>query len=409
MPPQFGKSTAVHHWLARIIGRFPHLQSAYCSYAADLARTQSRRIRNIALAAGVELDSSANRLEEWLTTEGGGLVATGVGGPLTGKPISGVGVIDDPIKNREEAESARSRETTWDWYTDTFLSRLHKHSSQVIIMTRWHPDDLIGRVTNESDDWIVVSLPAINEFGESLWPEEKPVPFLMERRAAVGEYGWQSMYMQNPRPRGGTLFNDPVTCLLADVPTTGQFSAGIDLAYTKKTKSDHSSIVTLVQSAPNVYHVSNVRRWQADINSSDAKLLAFSRSNPGVRMTWHASGMEARAVGDRLVGMGLPLTVKIAVSDKYVRAQPVSAKWNGTPETEFAKATPPTLIVPRDATWSAKFIDEVTNFTGVDGNPDDQVDALASADDGLSKNTVIPQSTGTRTFASSGAGGWRNY
>lgn len=395
VPPQFGKSTALHHWLARTIGRYQHLQSAYCSYAADLARTQSRKIRTIARAAHVPIDPAANRLEEWLTPSGGGLVATGVGGPLTGKPISGVGAIDDPVKNREEAESARQRETTWDWYTDTFLSRLHPQASQVIVMTRWHVDDLIGRVTKEDDGWEIIALPAILPNGESLWPDGRPLDFLEARRKAVGEYGWYSMYMQEPRPRGGALFNHPPTCQLADVPTTGRQGSGVDLAYTAKTHSDYSVIVTLIQ-AGDRYFVRNVRRYQAGINEADGILAAHSATYPGP-MVWHSSGMESAAVGSRLQRLGIPLTCRNATTDKFVRAQPVSAAWNDGK-----------IIVPRDASWSADFLDELTSFTGVGDKHDDQVDALASAFSALDAAPIKLTVTGAGQTYRQPRASWRN-
>ena len=344
------------------------------------------------------IDPSANRLEEWLTPAGGGLVATGVGGPLTGKPISGVGIIDDPVKNREEAESARARETTWDWYTDTFLSRLHPQASRVIIMTRWNVDDLIGRVLDREEGWIVVNLPAITPEGESLWPEGRPLGFLEERRRNVGEYGWASMYMQEPRPRGGALFEQPRTCLLSDVPTTGRFSTGIDLAYSAKTRADYTAAVTLVEHGNDIY-VAHVERYQLSPVERDARLHALTNRFPGVRMTWHASGTEALEVGERLSREGLPLDTVKATADKFVRAQPLSAVWN-KPQSR--------IIVPRDASWSNEFLDELTSFSGVGDKNDDMVDAAVSAHAGLATGTTTIKASSSRRTHRAPRVNWRD-
>lgn len=343
------------------------------------------------------IDSSANKLEEWLTPSGGGLVATGVGGPLTGKPISGVGVIDDPVKNREAAESAAVQSMTWGWYTDTFLSRLHPQASRVIIMTRWSVGDLIGRVLEEEDDWIVVKLPAITELGESLWPEGRPLPFLKERRRNVGEYGWASMYMQEPRPRGGALFEQPRTCQLSDVPTTGRFSTGIDLAYSAKTRADYTAAVTLVESGADIY-VAHVERYQLSPVNRDARLHALANRFPGVRMTWHASGTEALEVGDRLLREGLPLNTVKATADKFVRAQPLSAAWN-KPASR--------IIVPRDASWSNEFLDELVSFSGIGDKNDDMVDAAASAYAGLSAGTTTAKANPSKRTHRAPRVNWR--
>ena len=121
----------------------PHLDAtrthAYTTYGADLSYSKSRVARRYAIEDGVTLDQSSQSVKEWRTTGGGGLLATGAGGPLTGQGITGVGVVDDPYKNRQDAESALMRDRIDDWFRSVFYTRLEPGSSAIVIHTRWHP------------------------------------------------------------------------------------------------------------------------------------------------------------------------------------------------------------------------------------------------------------------------------
>ena len=186
------------HALAWLLRRKPHLRNAYASYAAQLAFTKSRLARDYTLAAGVRLRDDANKVNEWVTTAGGGLLATGVGGPLTGNPVDGVLLVDDPHKNRAEAESAVIREEIKGWWTSTAMTRVHPQASVLVVHTRWHPDDLIGwlREGDGGKSWEVVELRAIadgtdpgdpRQPGEALWPEYMPADFLEERKRDIAQ------------------------------------------------------------------------------------------------------------------------------------------------------------------------------------------------------------------------------
>jgi hypothetical protein len=122
-PPQHGKSDFLVNAVARIIRRRPHLRNAYVCYGDKLVRKKSRQCRDIATAAGVHLRDDSFAVNDWQTLEGGGLFSTGVGGPLTGNPVDGVLTVDDPHKDREDAESALSRERVRDWWTSTAKPR----------------------------------------------------------------------------------------------------------------------------------------------------------------------------------------------------------------------------------------------------------------------------------------------
>ena len=380
VPPQFGKSTLIYNWLVRTLGRYPHLNSGYATYGQKLSDKQSRRARRVAKAAGIELEKDS--LGEWVTQEGGGVIWTSIGGAITGDPISGAAIVDDPFKSRKDAESQIVRENAVDFYEDDWMSRIHPGVSEIIINTRWHVSDLTGvRIEKEGTveqggKWTVCNLPAItvDEDGNetSLWPEGRPIEWLQKRRKAITPYAWWSMYMGEPRPRGGSLFGLATTCKLADVPTQGTWAIGIDLAYTAKTHADYTVAVVLVRSRDKIY-VADVYREQKQIEESTRDLAALKAQYLGAPIRWHTGGTESVTVARRLRDAGIPVNAVPAVGDKFVRSQDVAAAWQAG-----------NIIVPRDASWSRAFVDEIQAFSGVSDAHDDQVDALASAFDALS-------------------------
>lgn len=125
-------------------------------------------------------------------------------------------IIDDPVKNREEADSLTYRDKVWDWYTDDLYTRLEPGAAMILIMTRWQMDDLAGRILASDDgpNWTVVHLPAIamdhdalgRQPGEPLWPERYDVADFARIRASVGERGWYALYQGMPQPDGGAIF-----------------------------------------------------------------------------------------------------------------------------------------------------------------------------------------------------------
>jgi hypothetical protein len=206
VPPRHGKSETALHGIARLLARHPDWTIGYVSYAADIARSKSRQIRDYAAAAGVTLRNDSKALHEWRTPQGGGVLATGVGGPLTGHGLRLL-VVDDPFKNRQDADSPLIRQRTHDWFTSTAMTRVEPGGSALVVHTRWHRDDLIGRLERDKEvEWEVIALPAIDSRGCALWPERWPVAELTKRRAEVGEYDWDSLFQQSPKARKGLVY-----------------------------------------------------------------------------------------------------------------------------------------------------------------------------------------------------------
>lgn len=214
MPPRHGKSElASKRFPAWCLGRNPKRQIIAASYNSDLANDFGRNVRNIVAepefgqvfpGIGLAADSqAANRMN---TNHGGAYVAAGVGTAVTGRGAN-IALIDDPFKDREEADSERRRELVWDWYRSTLYTRLMPGGAVVLIQTRWHEDDLAGRLLEQdAGQWDVLELPAINDAGEALWPAWYPVDTLQRIKATVGPREWSALYQQKPQPDEGTFF-----------------------------------------------------------------------------------------------------------------------------------------------------------------------------------------------------------
>jgi hypothetical protein len=216
-PPRHGKSTHLSHWFpAWYLGSFPSRQVILTSYEADFASSWGRKVRDTLQEHGkrefgVQVRSDSASASRWELTTGGSMVTAGAGGSITGRGAHLL-VIDDPVKNVEEAASPTIRNSVWEWYLTTVRTRLEPGGFQVVIMTRWHPDDLVGRLLRQQsenksgDKFLVVRLPALAEgddvlgrqAGEALWPERYPTVILEGIKETVGQRVWSALYQQDP-------------------------------------------------------------------------------------------------------------------------------------------------------------------------------------------------------------------
>ena len=411
VPPQHGKTELCLHGLAWLLKRKPWLRNAYVSYAAQLAWSKSKLARDYALAAGVELRRDAKAANQWRTPEGGGLLAGGVGGPLTGNPIDGVLLVDDPHKNRVEAESQPIRDKIKGWWTSTAASRLHPGASAIVVHTRWHDDDLIGWLKEtKPGDWEVIELRAICEgddpqddrqVGEALWPGLWSVPALEVKRKEVGEYDWASLYEQRPKPRGATVFGE--ARFFTELPDGWTPGVGLDFAYTKKTKSDWNVGIEVARLGKLLYII-GLNRMQARAPVFARRLRAVKARLPGARLAIYAAGTERGTVDmmnegppeepledleeQEVEGLGLDIEVFPAVADKFIRAQKTAASWNA------GRILLPGPDSPFFGPWVGPLIARIKAFTGEEGGVDDDVDALAAIHDALADQVTVPEDDG---------------
>ena len=219
MPPGSAKSTYTSAiFPAWYLGRNPTRSVIEASHTQELAERFGRRVRNMfslpehrnVFSVGVSGDSLA--AGRWDTERGGEYFAAGVGGAITGRRAH-LGIIDDPVKSREAADSERGRSRAWEWYVNDFLTRLLPGASQIVIMTRWHEDDLGGRILDrEADRWHLIELamealpgdPLGRRPGERLWPEWFTEE--MVETAKRDPRAWNALYQQRPAAEDGTYF-----------------------------------------------------------------------------------------------------------------------------------------------------------------------------------------------------------
>ena len=220
LPVRHGKSLLLSVWPPIwLLSNWPGKRVILASYEASFAASWGRKTRNIVLAnpgIGVRLAQDSASQSIWETTESGGMVTAGVGGPITGRGADLL-IIDDPVRNRQDADSPVVRQGIWEWWESVARTRLEPNASVIVVMSRWDSDDLVGRLLRQPDDiWTHIRLPAVAESGDALgrpvgaalWPERYPLPRLRATEREVGPDAWAGLYQQRPNPQGRGLFFD---------------------------------------------------------------------------------------------------------------------------------------------------------------------------------------------------------
>lgn len=217
-PPQEGKTTWIVHYMAWTLIRNPWLKLVYATYSQARANAVSRQIRAL-VAAWTPLAKGSSSVQRWETREGGGLLAAGRGSAMTGFR-SDLTVIDDPIKDMQEAQSETIRETTVEWFSSVVLTRMSSLSQIIVIATRWHKDDLIAHVQKPE----VLGAEYVNIPAQAVQGPEEDIlgrhvgewlPSVQNRsekswkliKSAVGTYVWQALYQGDPQVTGGSYIN----------------------------------------------------------------------------------------------------------------------------------------------------------------------------------------------------------
>jgi len=392
MPPRHGKSTlASVAFPAWHLGRNPEHEFISCSYSGSLAMSFSRKVRHQLrepnyknVFSDASLDPTSQSVESWLTTKGGGYVAAGVGGGITGKGAH-VLVIDDPVKNREDAESEYSRDSVWDWYTSTAYTRLAPGGGILVILTRWHDDDLAGRLlaaaADGADDWEVVKYPAIaeqdEEFrleGEALHPERYDVPSLTKIQKAIGPRDWSALYQQNPVADEGDYFNRDMINYYdeADLDYTRlRYYCAWDLAIGQRERNDYSvGLVVAVDEYDRLYVVDCVRGKWDGFELVERILDLYETWRPGVvgiekgHIEMALGPFLEKRVRERRLNEAYFRDLKTGRRDKEARARAIQGRMQQG-----------MVYFPKEPLWVGPLIAELLRFPN--GVHDDQVDALA--------------------------------
>ena len=393
MPPRHGKSELCSvRFPAWYLGRNPNKRIIVCSYAADLAERFSRQVRAVvqgdrypSVFPGIAISPDSRSVSAWDLSipHRGGLKAVGVGGPLTGFGAN-VLVVDDPVKNRAEAQSEVYRNSVWDWYTSTAYTRLEEYGAVVVVMTRWHEDDLMGRLLEAERDgvgdiWHKLHLPALNDVGDALWPEKYNAGDLAQIRATIGEYDWASLYMGTPTPREGAMFKTAEIGFADAQPAGLPAIRAWDVAATPGDGDYTAGVRIDGPDADGRYYVADVVRgqWATDERNAVMRRTA-DMDGQGVRVIVPidpgSAGVDAAKAFTRMLAGHRVESVRVT-GDKALRADPFSSQVNAG-----------SVALVR-GTWNRAYLDELRSFPM--GRNDDQVDASSDAFGGLTRRRIV--------------------
>lgn len=378
MPPRHGKSElASKRFVGWYLGKNPGRQIIATSHSTELADEFGRAVRDIVadpsyqeVFPDVYLRPDAKAIGRWNTTTGSIYKAAGVGKGITGFGCD-VLLIDDPVKDHERADSDLDREKVWNWYTSTAYTRLMPGAAIIIIMTRWHDDDLAGRLLEEEtkggDKWEVLKLPAIDKDGQALWPEWFDEEKLEQTRRVVGPRDWSALYQQEPVPEGGSYFQKSWIQWYDIKPKHLRYYGASDYAVTEEGGDYTVHGVAGVDPNDDLYIVDWYRE-QSDPEEWIDELLDLMRQWKTIE--WGEEKGQIQKSLNSLIRKRQQEEkvychrVQYASSrDKVARAQAIRGRW--------AQGK---VFLPRTE-WARKIVHELLRFPA--GKWDDQVDTLA--------------------------------
>lgn len=409
MPPQNGKSELVsRRFPAYAFGKRPNIRIIGTSYGDSLAQDMSRDVQKIMdsseyheLFPEVRLAESSDvekRTQGQFDVVGGKgyYIGSGIMGSITGK-TSDIGIIDDPIKNRSEAESKTMRDRVWDQITSAFSTRQFGDQGAIILcMTPWHLDDPAHRFlrlaaeNTEAGQWEVIRFPAIatedepnRKKGEPLWPLKYPMTELRKRQLMLGPYDWSALYQLTPIPPGGSLFKmewfankivDVVPALMrmargwdtAGTEGDGDYTCGVKIGEAFERDSATGTLVSTGQ-----FYVLDVQRDQLDPNNVDRLIRATAE------LDGQACAIREEKEGGS-AGVAVIEARRKALRGKNYDGVQISGS-KVTRSKPFRQQCAAGNVFLLRGRWNKAYLDELTNWTGADGERDDQVDGSSCA------------------------------
>lgn len=375
MPPRHGKSEQVTVRLpAWYLEQNPGNRVIVGAYNQTLANKFSRKTRRIAQER-IKLSNERTAVEDWETMAGGGYRAIGVGAGITGMGGNLI-IIDDPVKNREEANSETYREKVWDWYTDDLYTRQEPGAAIILIMTRWHQDDLAGRIlqSEDSKNWCVVNLPAEaeendplgREIGAALCPERYDLDALNSIKSVMGS-SYNALFQQRPSAIEGEIFKREWWKYFnpSALPSFKRIIQSWDTGFKTKEYNDYSVCTTWGMTDSGYYLLG---RWKGKVEFPELKRLVISLAN---QYGPHQILIEDKASGQSLIQelqreSSLPIKAIKIDRDKVARAHAV------TPEIEAGN-----VFLPEGEKWLQDYTDVLSAFPNA--AHDDDVDSTTQA------------------------------
>lgn len=377
MPPRHGKSQLASEFFpAWFLGHHPDRYIIATTYAQELADDFGRKVRNQlqdplykAIFPECQISSDSASASKFNTEQKGSYFAVGAGGPITGRGAH-VLLIDDPIKGREDAESDTSRRKLKEWYQSVARTRLMPNGAIVVIQTRWHEDDLSGWLlsAHSHENWEVISLPAISEEGNPLWPDMYDLPALESIRDSIGSRDWNALYQQNPIPDSGDFFKRE-WFQFYDTPPTGMYIYGAsDFAVTEGKGDFTEHGIFGVDDKSNIYILD---WWSGQTNSAEWIDAMLDLQNQWSTMRWFGeAGVIRRAIEPQLAkrmeerNVYLNVEWMASMSDKSTRARGFQGR-----------AANRKVFLPRKTGWAADLLSQIVRFPA--GLHDDKVDVCS--------------------------------
>jgi predicted phage terminase large subunit-like protein len=413
LPPQEGKSQRVsRRYPEWRLEHDPSLRIAIVSYMEELALRWGRDIKqDIRLAQGelpISIRQDSGAAGRWETPQGGGVYCVGVGGPLSGKPVDLL-IIDDPVKDRAAAESATVRDSTWDWWESVALERLGPGSKVVLVMTRWHEDDLAGRILSRPSPlrWRVVKIPAIatgpddplgRQPGEELVSVRGRAPgHFTNMRAGVSPYVFSGVYQQDPTAAEGNFFRRAAFRYwraapgvpgragvwidmegrqfdLAD-PAVWRF-ATVDVAASTSTRADFTVCSVWAIDRGGDLVLLDRRRQHVEMADHFA-MVAPLRARWGFDICYVERQFYSKTLVADAQNAGIPVALVDADTDKVTRAIPAAGRVHAGRVWFPAQTAGCECGHCPDGAWLDEWCDELAAFPT--GTHDDQVDTLSYA------------------------------
>ena len=393
MPPRHGKSETISRkFPSWYLGKHPDNNVIISSYGFTLARGFSKDVRDAIedrrykTIFNICTADDSRQIKDWdIAGHRGGLLAQGVGGAITGYGAH-LFIIDDPFKDQKEADSQITRDNVWNWWRSIVLTRLEPNAAIILVMTRWHQDDLAGRILAEEKlsgvkEWEVINYPALAETddifgrqeGQALWPERYPADVLLKTKERVGSRVWFSLFQGKPQDPESALFKRDWIRWYETLPPKCDRGSGIDTATSLKSSADNTSLVDICKDSEGFLYVDDVFCEKITVRGF-ARHVCNQHSIKNyinIKIEDNAAGEAVRQAIDeegRLTSTYPPLEVIHVSTDKVVRAmefQPLIE--NGT--IRFKKGNKKV----------AELVEHLINFDGRGGDTDDDVDALGHA------------------------------
>lgn len=392
LPPRHGKSELISHWTSVwALDQYPHWELILASYGADLATDFGRKVRDTILMdsdpmegeglLNCKLNKNSLNVGRWHTTKGGGMRSVGVGGTMYGRGAHLL-LIDDYFKNPEEAMSETHREKVFEWFSTIAMSRLAPGGSAIVIATRWHPDDLSGRLNSLTNSrWEEIKIPAYavqdevdligRAPGEVLWPERYDIDAIEELRQTMTSYFFSAIMQQDPKPSRSQCF-DPKNVKIIDE-----------------------------EFVPNDIHLKKLRSWDLagtegggdwtvgtliakDVRNNNIYILAREREqfSPGKVENLVEGTMETDGITVKVIIEQEPGSSGKAITEGYIDRNPAySVKGQTSTGDKFTRMEPFFAAVEHGrvfmvkAYWNQEMLDELVELP--DGKHDDQGDTLS--------------------------------